>query len=271
MAPTTLSLEGKTAIVTGSGRENGIGAAIALALARNGARVAINYVSDNSAARAAKVASNLAAVGAQALVVQADVSTPSGAAKLISDTLSGFQTDKIDILSSSPFPPFSRTKTRGTNPIKVNNAGAGTGQGKLLVDLTPEEVQTAFALNTFSTLYVAQAAAPHIPRGGRIVNIGTVVSRIHSMPGVGVYGASKAAQEYLTAALAAEVSRFYSSLSFTEGEIWADAGMCARLAGTAAGDYGEHGCSGSDEHGCCVVVSRGRAEGGGWPEAGCWG
>lgn len=107
MAPTTLSLAGKTAIVTGSGRENGIGAAIALALARNGARVVINYVSDHSAARAAKVAANISAVGAQALVVQADVSTPSGAAKLINETLSGFQIDKIDILSASlhPSPP----------------------------------------------------------------------------------------------------------------------------------------------------------------------
>ena len=45
-----------------------------------------------------------------------------------------------------------------------------------------------------------------MPRGGRIVNVGTVVSRINYMAGVGVYGASKAAQEYLTAALAAEVS-----------------------------------------------------------------
>jgi NAD(P)-dependent dehydrogenase (short-subunit alcohol dehydrogenase family) len=76
----------------------------------------------------------------------------------------------------------------------------------LLIDVKPEEVQKAFALNTFSTLYSAQAAAPYIPSGGRIVNIGTVVSRIHTIPGVGVYGASKAAQEYLTAALAAEVS-----------------------------------------------------------------
>lgn len=47
-----------------------------------------------------------------------------------------------------------------------------------------------------------------MPAGGRIVNIGSVVSRIHNMPGVGVYGASKAAQEYLTAALAAEVGCF---------------------------------------------------------------
>ncbi len=106
MAPTTLSLAGKTAIVTGSGRENGIGAAIALALARNGARVVINFVSDNSAARAANVAASIKAVDAQVLVVQADVSTPQGAAKLINDTLTGFKTDKIDILSPPPPLPY---------------------------------------------------------------------------------------------------------------------------------------------------------------------
>jgi NAD(P)-dependent dehydrogenase (short-subunit alcohol dehydrogenase family) len=100
MAPDTLSLEGKTAIVTGSGRENGIGSAIARALARNGANVTINYVSDGSASRAADVAESLKALGAQAIVVQADVSTPAGASKIVKETLAGFGTDKIDILSN---------------------------------------------------------------------------------------------------------------------------------------------------------------------------
>jgi NAD(P)-dependent dehydrogenase (short-subunit alcohol dehydrogenase family) len=102
MAPTTLSLAGKTAIVTGSGRENGIGASIATALAQNGAQVVINYVSSGSAGRAAKVVSNIESLGGKAIVVQADVSTPQGAAKLVKETLAGFGTDKIDILGSSP-------------------------------------------------------------------------------------------------------------------------------------------------------------------------
>jgi NAD(P)-dependent dehydrogenase (short-subunit alcohol dehydrogenase family) len=214
MAPTTLSLAGKTAIVTGSGRENGIGAAIAVALAQNGARVVVNYVSEASAARAAKVVANINALGAEAIAIRADVSDPEGASKLVNNTRSEFATDKIDILSMPALylnKPSRATLGMHTNTLflpPVNNAGAGTGQGKLLVDLTPDEVQKAFALNTFSTLYTAQAVAPYMPAGGRIVNIGSVVSRIHNMPGVGVYGASKAAQEYLTAALAAEVSCF---------------------------------------------------------------
>ena len=56
MAVDTLSLAGKTALVTGSGRGTGIGAAISRAMARNGASVAIHYVSEDSKARAEKIA-----------------------------------------------------------------------------------------------------------------------------------------------------------------------------------------------------------------------
>jgi NAD(P)-dependent dehydrogenase (short-subunit alcohol dehydrogenase family) len=99
MAPDTLSLAGKVAIVTGSGRENGIGAAIAVALGRNGASVAVNYVSDSSASRAAKVAERVEAVGGRVTVVQANVETPEGAKKLVSETLAAFGSGRIDILS----------------------------------------------------------------------------------------------------------------------------------------------------------------------------
>lgn len=99
--PDTLSLQGKIAIVTGSGRENGIGAGIALALARNGASVAVNYVSDATKDRAAKVCAILREAGGQAIVVQAAVDTLEGARHLVSQTLGGFGTDKIDILGLS--------------------------------------------------------------------------------------------------------------------------------------------------------------------------
>lgn len=98
MAQDTLSLEGKVAIITGSGRETGIGAGIAFALARNGARVTINHVSDASAHRAANVAKMIQARGAEAIVVQADISTQDGAKKLVHDTLTSFGVDHIDIL-----------------------------------------------------------------------------------------------------------------------------------------------------------------------------
>lgn len=96
----SLSLAGKTAIVTGSGKENGIGAAIALALARNGARVAINYVSEATAPRAANVAANIEAVAGKgsAVVVQQDISTPEGTKNLVDQVIKAFGVDRIDIL-----------------------------------------------------------------------------------------------------------------------------------------------------------------------------
>jgi NAD(P)-dependent dehydrogenase (short-subunit alcohol dehydrogenase family) len=98
--PDSLSLHNKVAIITGSGKENGIGAGIALSLARAGARVAINYISEATAPRAAQVVSTIQAVAGKSsvLVVRADVGTPEGAQKLIQETLEGFETDTIDIL-----------------------------------------------------------------------------------------------------------------------------------------------------------------------------
>ena len=96
----TSSLSGKVAIVTGSGRENGIGAAIAFALARDGASVAVNYVSDGSAARAEKVAAKIRSYGVGAVAVQADVATPEGAQSLVEQTLTALGTDHIDILGT---------------------------------------------------------------------------------------------------------------------------------------------------------------------------
>ena len=101
MTPDTLSLAGKVAIVTGSGRENGIGAAIAIALSRNGAAVVINYVSESSEARAAGVAKTIQAAGGQVIVVKASVNTPEGANHLVQETLKRFKTDHIDILGKS--------------------------------------------------------------------------------------------------------------------------------------------------------------------------
>lgn len=101
MAPDTLDLNGKVAIITGSGKETGIGACIATTLARNGALVAINHISDTSASRAAGVAETIREQGGKAIVVKADVSTAKGAETLVSQTLDSFGVDHIDILSWS--------------------------------------------------------------------------------------------------------------------------------------------------------------------------
>ncbi|WXC63224.1 hypothetical protein SNK03_009041 [Fusarium graminearum] len=108
MAIDTLSLQGKIAIVTGSGRENGIGAGIAIVLARNGAAVTIHYVNDSTTQRAHAVVDKIKADGGKAIVIQGSIETPQGAQHLVDETLKGFNADHVDILGMllSQFMPW---------------------------------------------------------------------------------------------------------------------------------------------------------------------
>ncbi|PKK51423.1 hypothetical protein CI102_3424, partial [Trichoderma harzianum] len=147
-------LANKIAIITGSGKENGIGAAIALTLARAGARVTINHVSDSSAARAVEVVSTIEAAAGKGSVIsiQADVSTAEGTKKIVEGTLSGFKVDHIDII--------------------VNNAVIATYSPTL--QTPPEDIFRVFGVVVVGPVLLLQAAYPHIPHGGRVINIGTV-------------------------------------------------------------------------------------------------
>jgi hypothetical protein len=99
IAPDTLSLAGKTALITGSGRENGVGAAIARGFARNGAAVAIHYVSEGSKPRAEKVAASIAnEFGAKTTVVHGSVSDYKTTREMVSGVLKGLDVDHINIL-----------------------------------------------------------------------------------------------------------------------------------------------------------------------------
>lgn len=171
----SLSLAGKTAIITGSGKENGIGAAIALALARNGARVAINYVSEATAPRSLKVAASIEEVAGKGsvVIIQQDVTTPEGTKKLVEKAIEGFGVDRIDIL--------------------VNNAAWASREPALTA--SRESVEKTFNTCILGPLYLIQATVPHMPKGGRIINVGSVASKL----GIeAVYGAAKAAMDALT-------------------------------------------------------------------------
>lgn len=99
MTADTLSLAGKTAIVTGSGKETGIGAAIARALAKNGANVAIHHVSDASKERAEKVAAQIKNdFGTQTIVLRGGVESYDTAQSMVQQVLKGFSVNHIDIL-----------------------------------------------------------------------------------------------------------------------------------------------------------------------------
>ncbi|XXH01013.1 hypothetical protein Hte_007364 [Hypoxylon texense] len=180
MPADTLSLEGKVSIVTGSGRENGIGAGVALALARNGAWVTINYTSDSVTERAHALADKIKALGGRAAIVQASVETPEGAQRIVQETLKAFQTDRIDIL--------------GVGPV-----------GETL-EHTPEVINKVFDVNVKGAIYMAQATVPHMPPGGRIINITSTASKLgmHDMP---IYGSTKAALDSLTFSWAKEWGR----------------------------------------------------------------
>ncbi|KAB5547260.1 short chain type dehydrogenase [Coniochaeta sp. 2T2.1] len=185
--PDTLSLTGKVAIITGSGRSKGIGAGIASTLSRNGCRVAINYASDSTAAQAAEVVKRIEAQGGgqhRAVAIQADVSTPEGAARLVGETMRAFGVERVDIL--------------------VNNAA--TGFPGPATQASKESIEKTFAVNVHGPLFMVQSAVPMMPRGGRIINIGSVGSKTGT-PESAVYVASKAAVDALTFAMAKELGR----------------------------------------------------------------
>lgn len=99
MAPDNLSLAGKTALITGSGRENGVGAAIAKGFAKNGAAVALHYVSEGSKPRAEKLAADIAKeFGTKTAVVHGSVAEHKVAREMVSQALQGLDTNHIDIL-----------------------------------------------------------------------------------------------------------------------------------------------------------------------------
>ncbi|KAF4993974.1 hypothetical protein FGRMN_6105 [Fusarium graminum] len=184
MAIDTLSLAGKIAIVTGSGRENGIGAGIAIALARNGASVTIHYVSDSVIERAHATAEKINVDGGNAIVVQTSIETLEGVKHLVNETLRGFNTDRVDIL--------------------VNNAGTATWGDTLAVE--PEQLTKVFDVNVNGPIFLAQAVVPLMKPGGRIINISSIASRLGDAS-IPVYGASKAALDSLTWSWAKEWGR----------------------------------------------------------------
>ncbi|KAM5353567.1 hypothetical protein ACJ41O_000217 [Fusarium nematophilum] len=202
MPADTLSLDGKVAIVTGSGRETGIGAGIALALARNGAAVTLNCVSDSSVPRANALAEKIQKEGGKAAVVQTTVDTQDGAEYIIQETLKAFSTDHIDIL--------------------VNNAGAAFFGGVLQHE--PENIDMLLNVNFKGPIFMTQAVVPHMPQGGRIINVSSVASR-RGEDSIPVYGAAKAALDSLTFSLAAELgkSRGITVNSVAPGPVTTDA------------------------------------------------
>ncbi|MQY40863.1 3-oxoacyl-[acyl-carrier-protein] reductase FabG [Streptomyces sp. RB17] len=162
-------LDNKVAIVTGGSR--GIGAASALALANEGADVAISYSS--SADRAKAVVADLEAKGVRAAAFRADQADAKQAAGLIHGVVERF--GKLDIL--------------------VNNAATGGG-GLIDSDIADEAArERQLAVNYTSVVAGIQAAFPLLPDGGRIISISSGVATRAGFPGMAYYTGTKSALE----------------------------------------------------------------------------
>jgi len=169
-------LTGKVAIVTGASK--GIGAAIAMALAAEGAAVVVNYAS--SLAGADAVVNAIAAAGGKAVATHGDVSKAADAQGLIDAAIAAF--GRLDIL--------------------VNNA-AGCEYSPL-ADITEEQFHWMFGVNVLGLLLTTQAAAKHLGEGASVINIGSGVTSVFP-PGSAVYTGTKGAVDAITGVLAAEL------------------------------------------------------------------
>lgn len=177
-------IENRVAIVTGASR--GIGRATAVALAREGAKVVVNYHREKT--KAEEVVKKVEKLGVTSFSIQADVGDRRAVERMVEETLGELGT--IDIL--------------------VNNAGVAMGGGSLL-EFNEDEFDPMWRVNVKGILHCSRAVARHMmdKRYGKIVNIASVAGfGTALLPGNMLYASTKAAVIILTKRLALELGQY---------------------------------------------------------------
>ncbi|MEJ6391904.1 3-oxoacyl-ACP reductase family protein [Gymnodinialimonas sp. 2305UL16-5] len=172
-----MKLNGKTAIITGGGRD--IGRACALKLASEGANVAINYFA--SAEGAERTVAEIQQNAGRAFALQGDLNTQAGVDALVAETVAQF--GSVDVL--------------------VNNSG-GLIARKTIAEMSLDHWHAVMDLNLTSTFLMVKACLPHM-RSGAIVNLASQAGRDGGGPGSVAYATSKGAVMTMTRGLAKEL------------------------------------------------------------------
>lgn len=172
-------LEGRAALITGA--DSGIGRAVALAFAREGADVLIAYLDEDQDAQ--ETARLVKDAGRKAVTVAGDIGQEADCRQLVQRALDEF--GKLDIL--------------------VNNA-AFQSTHEDISQFSPQEIEYTFRTNFFSMFYLCQAALPKMPAGGAIVNT-TSIEAFMPEPVLLAYAASKAAILNFTMGLSKQAAK----------------------------------------------------------------
>jgi len=186
-------LMGKVALITGG--DSGIGRAVAVAYAKEGANVAIVYLNEGKDAE--KTKSLIEGYGVKALKIAKDVSQPENAQAIIDTVIAEF----------------------GQLNILVNNAGKQFPQDDFLA-ITPDQLKETFETNVFSMFYLIQAALPHLHKEDAIINTSSVTA-YRGAPSLIDYSATKGAITTLTRSLASSlIEKGIRVNAVAPGPIW---------------------------------------------------
>lgn len=192
-------LKGKVALITGS--DSGIGRAVAVLFAREGADIAVVYLNEDDDAEITKRA--IEAEGRRAILFSGDVGSKQFCNHVVEETVS--QLGNIDVL--------------------INNAGE-QHPDENLQDITELQLRRTFQTNVFGMFFLTQAALPHIPKGGAIINCTSVTMYAGSFSLLD-YSSTKGAITAFTRSLSENlVSKGIRVNGVAPGPIWTPLNPC---------------------------------------------